>query len=141
MSLCDPLPTASPLNYCGAAPYGPAVIHIGTLPDDLYSDGLVVILRNLATGRRMIVPIRDTPYVVDINHPSDLSPHTFYEIKVCAKTDAEGIAPVPFFPYVYDGVDWIVAYDTVDGVNVKFVKLFDWNGEVHSHEEQFITLA
>lgn len=141
MSLCNPLPTANPLNYCGAKEYGPGTIHVGVLPADREADGLCVLLRNLATNRTQIVALQGDLDVVEIQQPTDLSPSSFYELKVCAVTDIEGINPIAFFPYFYSGSDYVAGYDTVDGVNVKFIKIFDGDGAVHSHADQYITLA
>lgn len=140
MSLCEALPLASPLNYCGSKAYGPGILHVGVLPVDREPNGLIVVLKNLATGRQQIVPLQGDLDVVEIEQPADLAPGTFYELKVCAKTDTEGINPVAFFPYFFTGSDYVTGYDTVNGVNVKFVKLFDGDGDVHSHEDQYITL-
>lgn len=140
MSLCDPLPLAHPLNYCASAPYDqPGTLHIGVLPADRAADTLAVLLTNLATGRQQITGLINGLDVVDIEQPTDLAPGTIYEIRVIAKTDTVGINPIPFFPYLFESGDYITAYSTIDGVNVKFIKIFDGLA-VHSHEEQYITL-
>ncbi len=142
MSLCDPLPLAQPLNYCGSSPYDqPGTLHIGILPADREADTLAVLLTNLATGRQQIAGLIGTDLeVVDIEQPTDIAPGTVYEIRVIAKTDTVGINPIPFFPYFYDGSSYIAGYSTVDGVNIKFIKIFD-GLDVHSHEEQYVTLS
>lgn len=141
MSLCDPYPMAVPLNYCSTEDYGPGVLRIGTLPVDREPGGLAVLLTNLATGRVQIAGlVGDDLEVVDIEQPQDLAPGTVYEIKVTAVTDTTGIHPIPFFPYMYEGGAYITAYDTIQGVNVKFIKIFD-GLDVHSHSEQYVALA
>lgn len=141
MSLCDPYPLGLPLNYCTAQGYGPGILHIGTLSEDREEGQLAVLLKNLATGRTQIAGlVGDDLALVDIEQPTDLSPSTLYEIKVVAVNDTMGINPVPFFPYLYEGGAYITAYSTVDGVNIKFIKIFD-GLDVHSHEEQYVTLA
>lgn len=141
MSLCEPYPLAQPLNYCSTGDDGPGLLQIGTLPEDREDGGLAVLLKNLATGRTQISPlVGDDLALVTIEQPEDLSPSTVYEIKVIAITDTDGINPIPFFPYLYESNDYITAYSIVDGVNVKFIKIWDAL-DVHSHEEQFVTLV
>lgn len=141
MSLCDPYPLGLPLNYCAAEGYGPGILRIGTLAEDREEGQLAVILTNLATGRPQIAAlVGDDLAVVDIEQPQDLSPNTVYEIKVVGINDTTGINPVPFFPYLYEGGTYITAYSTIEGVNIKFIKI--WDGmDVHSHSEQYVTLA
>ena len=142
--LCDPYPLAQPLNYCASvstsAGEEPGTLHIGVLPADREADTLAVLLTNLATGRTQIAGlIGDDLDVVAIQQPTDLSPGTVYEVVVIALTDVMGINPIPFFPYLYESAGYITAYSTVDGVNVKFIKIFD-GLDVHSHAEQFICI-
>ena len=145
MSLCDPYPLAQPLNYCSSVSTSageiPGTLHIGTLSEDREDGGLAVLLTNLATGRTQISGlVGDDLALVSIDQPTDLAPGTVYEVKVVAVTDTTGISPIPFFPYLYQSGGYITAYSTVDGVNIKFIKIFD-GLDVHSHEEQYVTLA
>lgn len=141
MSICTSYPLANQLNYCGSKDYGPGIINIGTLEEDREPGSLSVLLTNLATGFVHLCSLYGEDLAtVSIEMPSGLSPATMYEIKVVGKNDLEGIAPVDFFPFDWDGTDWTVAYDTVGGVNVKFIKIHANDG-IHSHEEQFITLV
>ncbi|HNR54148.1 MAG TPA: fibronectin type III domain-containing protein [Flavobacteriales bacterium] len=140
MSNCYPYPSAIPLNYCGSAG-DPAILHIGILEEDREADQYSVLMRDLGSGRITVHDLTgDDMAIVAIEHPADLSPGTTYEVKVVAVNDTSGIAPVPFFPYLYEGGTFISAYSTVDGVNIKFQKMFDADG-VHGHAEQFVTLA
>lgn len=138
MSYCDTNPTATSLNYCGT---GEALIHVGTLPTPREESGLLVMLTNLANGRIEVCElVGDDLETVTIDHPAGLAPSTFYEIKIVGVTDTTGIHPIPFYPYEFDGSEFIVSpYSTVQGVVVRFNKLFN-GAAVHSHTEQFITL-
>lgn len=134
MSLCEQYPIALPLNYCGD---DQATIHLGTLSAPREEGELAVLLTNAATGRKQICEIVGEDLdLVDILHPSGLSPGTVYRIQVVGVSDVIGIAPVPFFPY---DKEFNVSYTSEEGVYVKFVKIFDGTS-VHSHDEQYIIL-
>ncbi len=140
MSNCYPYPSAVALNYCGSDG-DPALLHIGILEEDREEGQYNIVMKDLGSGRiTWHELVGDDMESVTIDHPSDLSPNTTYEVKLVAVNDTSGIAPVPFFPYLYEGGTFISAYSTVDGVNIKFQKMFDADG-VHGHAEQFVTLA
>lgn len=134
---CTTYPLANALNYCAAEGYAPGKLHLGTIEGELIPD---VLLINLASGRiqRASVDPDQLPEVV-IDQPDDLSPGHTYRVLVVGKSDVEGISPIEFFPFVFDGEDYVAAEEAVAGVSVPFVKVFDGN-DVHSHAEQWITL-
>lgn len=137
---CTTYPLANALNYCSTDGYGPGLLHIGTIEGDTAP---MVLLTNLASGRvQVAAAIADQLPEIVIEHPADLSPGHTYRVVVVAQSDVQGIRPLPFFPFVYDGEadDWDVATDAVQGVSVPFVKMFDGDA-VHSHSEQWVSLS
>jgi hypothetical protein len=140
MNICETLPRAEDLSYCTAKNYGPGLLHIGEV-DAALTDPAVT-LTNRATGRAQIlaVDVSALPQVV-VTMPGDLSPGTLYELRVVAPTSFLGIKPAPFLPFQYDYVasTFIPATDPVQGVTVKFIKVFD-GASVHQYEEQWISL-
>ena len=140
MNICDTLPRAEDLNYCTGQPYGPGILHIGEVANQLTDPA--VTLTNRATGRVQILGVdtNQLPAVV-VDMPSDLSPGQLYELRVVAPTEFIGIKPVPFTPYQYDfaTTTFIPATDTVMGVTVKFNKIFA-GPDVHQHGQLWITL-
>jgi hypothetical protein len=140
MNICETLPRAEDLSYCTSKNYGPGLLYIGEV-DAAISDPAVT-LTNRATGRIQILApdAGELPEVV-VPMPDDLTPGQLYELRVVASTALLGIDPIPFIPYVYDATAdaFVVDTDQVEGVMVKFVKIFA-GADVHQYEEQWITL-
>lgn len=148
MSLCGNTPRANDLNYCTTshgASYSGAILHVGELVAgyDFAGDTLAVLFKDMATGRvTLTTPNEDAFPAIEVIQPGDLSPGAMYEITLVGPSEAAGIQPLPFYPYAYStgSGNYAASTDTADGVFVKFTKVFDGNGDVHSHTEQWISL-
>jgi hypothetical protein len=134
MSDCLTYPNANALNYCGDDLFIGVVADTVTItPDVLFTD--------LATGRteRVSADFYSLPDIL-VTQPA-LTPDHFYSVQVVGPSDVQGIAPIEFTPYAYNpATDTHTATgDAIEGVKVRFIKVWS-DGEVHQHEEQWITL-
>lgn len=148
MSLCGDILRCNDLNYCTDSPgasYSGAILHLGELDADYDFGGasLAVHFTDMATGRITVIAPNDMAFPsIEVIQPGDLSPGQMYQVTLVGPSDAMGIQPLKFYPYEYDtATQGYAAYATlVDGVYIKFIKLFDGNGDVVSSTEQWASL-
>ena len=148
MSLCGSLSRSVDLNYCTTSTggsYSAAILHLGELVEDYDFGGepLAVQFKNMATGRVTVIEPNDQAFPsIEVIQPGDLSPGQVYEVTLTGPSETVGVTALPFFPYVYDSTaSGLVPSDTqVDGLFIRFVKMFDGNGGLISATEQWASL-
>ena len=135
---------ANDLNYCTDS----GTLNIGQLATnyDFNGDEVAVMVKDLATGRTVIAAATpaDLP---DVTIALDWlpTPGQMYQITVVGPTVDSGIQPLKFRPYNYDtatqGYALEANADAVDGVWLRFVKLFTGADAVAKHAEQWVSIA
>lgn len=143
MNLCTSELRANDLNYCGAGSYyGSGSIHIGTVANGTAGE-LIVKLTSLSSGYAHTINAEtDELPVVTIAHPTDLAPNCVYRVEVIGRNDHQGVGILPFklFGYTPSTGQFAATGDYVNSALVRFVKLFDYDGDVQPATEQWLTI-
>ncbi len=152
---CTSVYRSHDLNYC----QGDATIHVGRMVDGYafgyttpvpntpgyYPAGsLSVLLTDMATGRKVTIIADDGELPTIQFEPGawEATSGQMYLLQVVGRSDDGGLTELKFYPYEYDPATsgYVLSATEVDGVYVKFVKVFGADGSVETTSEGWITL-